>query len=232
MQLFTRGWQNPKTAKSLSVGYDTLILHLAPARLSGYEVCSSRSPGCTIGCLNTSGHGKTNVVQQARINRTLLFFNNRTEFKNQAYSEINSFLRRCVKHSMQPAIRLNGTSDLVWETLWPEIFSDFSGVQFYDYTKYFKRCLPSYKLPENYHLTFSRSEKNEQQCELVLENGACNVVVVFKNKNFPDSYKSYPTYSADETDLRFLDPKGGHVGCLYAKGKAKHDTTGFVLQAT
>jgi hypothetical protein len=34
-------------------------------------------------------------------------------------------------------------------------------------------------------------------------------------------------FNGDESDLRFLDPQGVIVG-LYAKGKAKKDTSGFV----
>jgi hypothetical protein len=62
------------------------------------------------------------------------------------------------------------------------------------------------------------------------------VVAVFSGKNYPNSWFDKPTYSADDTDLRFLDPglnkfkAGGMVGCLYAKGKAKKDTSGFVIQ--
>jgi hypothetical protein len=32
----------------------------------------------------------------------------------------------------------------------------------------------------------------------------------------------------DKDDLRFLDPQG-MAGALYAKGQAKQDTTGFVV---
>jgi hypothetical protein len=35
--------------------------------------------------------------------------------------------------------------------------------------------------------------------------------------------------SADETDLRFLDPKGIMLG-LKAKGRAKKDLSGFVIR--
>jgi hypothetical protein len=38
-------------------------------------------------------------------------------------------------------------------------------------------------------------------------------------------------FNGDDSDLRFLDPKGVIVG-LYAKGKAKKDTTGFVKYPT
>jgi hypothetical protein len=39
----------------------------------------------------------------------------------------------------------------------------------------------------------------------------------------------FPVYNADHTDLRFLDPVG--VQGLYAKGKAKRDDSGFVVDA-
>ena len=80
--------------------------------------------------------------------------------------------------------------------------------------------------PRNYHLTFSRSETNEQQCNEILSLGG-NIVVVFRDKNFPLDFHGYPCYNADTTDLRFLDPPG--VGALYAKGRGRRDTSGFVV---
>jgi hypothetical protein len=82
------------------------------------------------------------------------------------------------------------------------------------------------KLPSNYRLTFSRSETNETQCLEVLSRGG-NVAVVFRNE-LPTHWKGFPVINGDENDLRFLDPKGVVVG-LKAKGKAKTDTTGFVV---
>jgi len=43
----------------------------------------------------------------------------------------------------------------------------------------------------------------------------------------PETYNGLPVFNGDESDLRFLDPQGVIVG-LYAKGKAKKDTSGFV----
>jgi hypothetical protein len=57
-----------------------------------------------------------------------------------------------------------------------------------------------------------------------------NVAVVFgvpKSKPLPVGYLGRPVFNGDDSDLRFLDPRGVVVG-LYAKGKAKKDTTGFV----
>jgi hypothetical protein len=62
---------------------------------------------------------------------------------------------------------------------------------------------------------------------LALSNGM-NVAAVFHK--VPETYLGRTVINGDETDLRFLDPKGVIVG-LKAKGKAKKDTTGFVVSA-
>ena len=51
--------------------------------------------------------------------------------------------------------------------------------------------------------------------------------MVFRNE-LPTHWNGFPVINGDENDLRFLDPKGVVVG-LKAKGKAKTDTTGFVV---
>jgi hypothetical protein len=81
------------------------------------------------------------------------------------------------------------------------------------------------KFPANYHLTFSRSEKNQEEALQVLGRGG-NVSVVFREP--PVSWRGFPVASGDETDLRFLDTPG-RVIALTAKGKAKGDSSGFVL---
>ena len=82
-------------------------------------------------------------------------------------------------------------------------------------------------LPKNYNLTFSRSETNENDCISILKRGG-NVAVVFRGKALPTHWQGFPVINGDENDLRFLDPKGVVVG-LSAKGKAKTDTSGFVV---
>lgn len=203
-------------------------MYLSPYTVSGHNVCASASKGCIAGCLNTSGRGRMNSVQQARLNRTKLFFEDRKSFEEQLFSEVSAFKTKCNKLGLKPAVRLNGTSDLMWESMLPSIFTTFGDIQFYDYTKHFKRMLKYIKgeLPKNYHLTFSRSETNQSQCETVLECGG-SVAVVFKSKQLPEYYVGYKVHNADETDLRFLDKPG--VQGLYAKGKAKRDTSGFVV---
>jgi len=243
MKLLSTG--NPKVLKGMSQGYNTYILHLAPANLSGYETCAKRTLGCTEACLNLAGRGgmfkrgeNTNVIQQARIRKTKMFFENRVEFMTTLVKDIELGIKQSKKMELVPVFRLNGTSDLSWEKyevvrngkLFRNIFTAFPEVQFYDYTKVLGRKVKEYS---NYQLTFSAADGNDSDVLKALNEGL-NVAVVFgikKTLPMPVDYLNRPVFNGDESDLRFLDPKGVIVG-LYAKGKAKKDTTGFVKYPT
>ena len=261
-ELLTPDGYNPKTKRGRARGYSTAILHFAPGHRSGYEVCGGlndgskdhgRSAGCTFGCLNTAGHGgilldadDLNAVQRARIARTRMMFLDRFAFNALLVANTESHIRRARKHGLTPVERPNGTSDLPWEWLrlndGRTLLETFSDVQFYDYTKSARRALAFARgqMPGNYHLTFSRSEVNDADCERVLAAGG-NVAVVMKicdcrracHHEIPAglTYMGYPVINGDADDLRFLDPAGVVVG-LKAKGRAKSDTTGFVVDMT
>ena len=225
MKLLSTG--NPKLLKGEKKGYMSFVLHLAPATLSGKETCPKRTAGCTAACLNTAGRGgmfkkgeSTNAIQQARIRKTKMFFEQREEFLKQHEADIRLGIKQAEKKGMIPAFRLNGTSDLSWEKY--GIIEKFPTVQFYDYTKVNNRKVSHLS---NYHLTFSKADGNDIDARLAASNGM-NVAVVFKD--VPDNYMGRTVINGDETDLRFLDPKGVIVG-LKAKGKAKKDTSGFVV---
>jgi hypothetical protein len=235
--LLTSG--NQKILKGEKLGYITKGIHLAPANLAGYEVCQWRSKGCTASCLNTAGRGQMNSVQQSRIAKTKLFFEQKMDFFTKLSKEITSTIKSSIKKEMQAVFRLNLTSDISWESEINEdgvtIFEKFGKTQFYDYTKSFKRMsnflgkpfIKGEKFPSNYHLTFSRSENNDKKCEMVLLMGG-NVAVVFRNQ-LPKTWKGFEVVNGDETDLRFLDKRGVVVG-LIEKGMAKKDATGFVQE--
>ena len=235
MKLLTVG--NTKTMKGEAFGYQTFILHLAPANLSGYETCPKRTEGCTAACLNTAGRGGmfkpggTNTIQEARKRRTRLFFEDRIEFFDQLIDDIFSAIRQAKKKNLIPVFRLNGTSDIAFEKYdvtadGKNIFEMFPDVQFYDYTKILGRKVKEIK---NYHLTFSAADGNDTDVLKAIAQGY-NVATVFglkKTEPMPATYNGRPVFNGDDSDLRFLDPKGVIVG-LYAKGRAKKDTTGFV----
>jgi hypothetical protein len=225
---------NPKIQKGTKLGYLSFILHLAPADLSGKEVCAKRTAGCTAACLNTAGRGgmfkkgeSTNVIQQARIRKTKMFFEARQEFLNALVVDIHRAKAQAKRLGLTPVFRLNGTSDLSWEKYevvnGMNIFQLFPDVQFYDYTKIRGRKVSH--IP-NYHLTFSRADGNEMDARLAASAGM-NVAVVFA-KDLPETYMGRKVVNGDETDLRFLDEKNVIVG-LKAKGRAKKDTSGFVV---
>ncbi len=218
------GISNTKTLKGESLGYRTYIMHLAPGMLSGFQVCASASSGCLKACLNLSGMGKFSNVQDARIAKTKLFFEDRGAFLDKLVKEIQAAVKSSKKAGLIPVFRLNGTSDIRWENIpvrgYRNLFQLFPDIQFYDYTKHSNRK----NIPDNYHLTFSRSETNEDQILTVTYNTA----VVFES--LPTTYLGLPVVDGTETDLRFLDPQGVIVG-LVANGEGKKDTSGFVVRA-
>lgn len=224
---------NPKIQKGTKEGYLSFILHLAPADLSGREVCAKRTAGCTAACLNTAGRGgmfrkgeNTNVIQRARIRKTKYFFEDRAGFMEDLVTDIMRAVNYARRKGLKPVFRLNGTSDLAWEKYATplgakNIFEQFPTLQFYDYTKILGRKT---KDIDNYHLTFSAADGNDSDVARAIEQGM-NVAVVFDK--LPETYMGKTVFNADDTDLRFLDPKGVVLG-LKAKGRAKKDTSGFV----
>jgi hypothetical protein len=218
---------NAKTVKGQSKGFMTGILYLAPGKLSGLvNVCPHASAACDALCLYYAGRGAFNSVQKARTAKTVFYVKDRETFLATLKENVASVIRKAKAKRMVPVIRLNGTSDIGWERY--TVIQAFKTTRFYDYTKSFQRMTAFLdgKLPSNYSLTFSRSETNETQCLEVLKRGG-NVAVVFR-KELPKTWQGFPVINGDENDLRFLDPKGVVVG-LKAKGKAKSDTTGFVV---
>ena len=270
---------NPKTIKGQKRGYMTAVLYLAPFKAAGINVCPmAELAACIAGCLNTAGRGgiakdsarfnphgielPDNAIQRARIARTRLYADDRSAFMAQLVREIEAFQRKADKKGLIPAVRLNGTSDIQFETGHPvnrlnpgaaklirrssgatlkrhgailaqsfkSIFEAFPELQFYDYTKIPKRF--GRKLPANYHLSLSYSEASPRYAELCLmarATFAAPLVIVTRDGSTPDwNFEGAPIVNGDETDLRFTDPAGAIV-ILKAKGSAKKDTSGFVI---
>ena len=219
-----------KTTKGTILGYLTGILYLAPGDISGHEVCAWRNAGCTAACLYTAGRGAFSNVKQSRIRKTRWFFADREAFYVALRSDIEQLIQDAEKMGLIPCVRLNGTSDIVWEYGKSSIIRAFPNEQFYDYTKSVHRAvqsLTSELWPSNYHLTFSYSGTNFADCIKVLRLGG-NVSVVFDGVK-PKAWGGAPVIDGDLHDLRFTDPSGTVVG-LKAKGEAKKDTSGFVVR--
>ena len=221
---------NYKTIKSEKVGVLTGIIYMSPYNLSGKNVCPGASAGCAAACLNTAGRGAMNVVQAARLKKTQRFFQDRQQFLWDLVNEISALRRKAKAKGMKAAVRLNGTSDLPYERYkvrdtGKNIMELFPAVQFYDYTKLENRIVGQ-QLPDNYHLTFSRAEDNDHKLAAVLEH--TSAAVVFSGE-LPETWRGYPVIDGDEHDARVPDAGAGVIIGLTAKGKAKHDTSGFVV---
>ncbi|MER9605378.1 hypothetical protein [Mesorhizobium sp. M0243] len=263
-----RSGGNAKTIKGDKFGeYETAIMYLAPAAQSllGNVCPMAATAGCEMGCLSKAGRaGMFNSIVEARIAKTRRYFRDRRQFMADLVKDIEAFVRYCQRKGVKPAVRLNGTSDIQWEVAHPcyrrietsdpaqlnpacflSIFHAFPEVQFYDYTKVYKRAYR--KLPANYSLTLSYSEANPAYRDAVLLaalDTETNIAVVYRSKHVRDAVAgcgkvdsfghssgerlAREVIDGDETDMRFTDPRGVIVG-LYAKGPAKKDTSGFVV---
>jgi hypothetical protein len=240
---------NPKTAKGQGLGYLTFILHLMPSDLSGYQVCP-KAGECKRLCLAFAGRGglmrgvaqltfehvkagRMNQVTACRIRRTRLYFEARPLFLAILMVDILRALKVAYDHGLIPVIRPNGTSDIMWERVRVSgkrtMFDLFPRTQFYDYTKLTNRR----DLPANYHLTFSLAENNEPDAVDMLERGM-NVATVFRSaqrvgRAIAEGFLGRTVINGDSHDLRFIDPVGGNIVALYAKGRrARQDQSGFV----
>lgn len=244
-KLLTDDRGQAKLAKGRAAGWYNVGLSLAPYKTSGIaNLCPHATAGCAALCLTYAGRGAMNNVQGARIRKTAFFFENRELFMRQLKRDLTAHQRFCQRERLRPCCRLNVFSDLAWEILHPEIFAEFPETQFYDYTKSYRRMErfllgadcphASGQFPANYHLTFSRSEKNEENCRQVIAMGG-QVAVVFSSADFPAEYLGAEVVDGDEHDMRFLQPDHCVIG-LKAKGLARTQldfglASGFVVDA-
>jgi hypothetical protein len=231
-----------KLKKGAKFNIATYGVYLAPHKLSGHNTCPKASAECILGCLNTSGRvrmDKHNRILSARINRTNMFYSDRQGFMNQLDHEIRLAKNRAHRTGMKFAVRLNATSDLSPETFvlgGRNLLDIHSNIRFYDYTKVPNRLrlLDKYK---NYHLTFSFSGHNWDECVDALRDGV-SVAVVFDVKRgqpLPKTFRGYRVIDGDITDYRPSDPKGVIVGLRWKRirNKLHNDTirqSKFVIQ--
>jgi len=217
-----------KTIKGLKYEVLTGILYLIPSDGSGFNLCPMATIAkCKGPCLNTAGRGAMGSVQMSRLRKTLFYLQYPEEFEALLIKDIRRVVRMALRKHFVPAIRLNGTSDIRWEREFPGIFELFSDVSFYDYTKLYNRNV--HNIP-NYDLTFSYSGVPAflPYVDKAIAKGM-RMAVVFKHKDkIPNTFVGMTCVDGDDSDIRFNDPHGVVVA-LYAKGKARHDTSGFVV---
>jgi hypothetical protein len=184
-----------------------------------------------------------NTIQSARIRRTRELFADQAGFMARLVADLEKLVAHARKVDGVPAFRPNGTSDLDWSVIpcvrngrqFANMFDAFPEIRFWDYTKIRSRIGQYFAgaLPDNYAVTFSRSETLANKVAAMdALRGGMNVAVVFstkKGERLPDVWNGHVVIDGDVTDFRFTDPKGGYVVGLRSKGKAKRDTSGFVV---
>jgi len=234
------GMVNNSTKHEKAFKYDELVytLYLAPAKSSGYEVCPMRTEFCTKLCLNESGRNKMdtkkNTINNSRIKKTKMFFEDREFFVRWMIDEIKNSKKKSKLLGYSFSVRLNNTSDISPEMFWikqddgttKNILQLFPDVQFYDYTKVPSRINLTKKY-KNYDLTFSYSGHNLNECHTMLNNNI-RVAVVF-NK-VPTEFWNRKVIDGDLYDMRYKDKKNVIVGLKYKRVRNKLTKNKFVIQ--
>ena len=245
-------FSNPKTLKGETLGVLTGVVHLLPANeYDRLRVAQGLAPlrvnlcpyagACKHTCLNTAGRGGLsmrsyaagpyrNNVEFGRYRRTELYHADRPEFVRRLLSDLRRLAAAAAEHGLQPAARLNGTSDIDWATEAPEVLAAAAalGIRLYDYTKRPVRFVPGAAVFHVYSLDVGAAR--ERHAIEYLRSGG-NVAIVFdtpKGQPLPATWRGFPVFDADVTDVRYRDP-AGHVSGLRAKGHAKQDRSGFVV---
>jgi hypothetical protein len=255
MRVITEAASNAKTRKALGeMGITAGILHLSPSdfAMPGKSVCPWASKACagkwvvqpdgTLEreegfCLTFSGHGQykgavtplgmeKHHIHRARNRKTRRFFNDRAAFLVDLHADCRTIERRGLKHGLEPAARLNGTSDIPWESMVD--MGATPALNFYDYTKGYKRYCTflAGDMPVNYHLTFSASEDTPDDMLVGILNAGGNVAMLFAHE-LPVEWMGFPVVDATAHDFRYRDPRGAVAGLL-PKARAKGDTSGFL----
>lgn len=234
------GAVNNSTKHEKAYDYNELVytLYLAPAKMSGYEVCPMRSKECTNLCLNKSGKNIGDMfdgrIDKSRIKKTKLFFEHREFFVRWVIDEITSAKLKAESWGYGFSVRLNNTSDINPESFYIDdngkkrnLLQIFPDVQFYDYTKVPKR-LEVVKKYKNYDLTFSFSGTNYDDCITMLNNKV-RVAVVFKE--LPTKFWGKKVVDGDKYDMRYKDKKNVIVGLKFKTVKNRLTKTNkFVIQ--
>lgn len=229
INLLSQGNTNSKTAKN---SLKTFILYLSPYNLNskGVNICPKASKGCAAACLYSAGRGAFSNVQKARQNKTEYYLRDKKGFMLNLSNQIMKEYSKAKKGNYKIAFRLNGTSDIDFVYLLQKYSNlDISTLKdyavFYDYTKILGKAKKYLKHP-NYTVTFSRAEDNHKETEEAIKLGV-NVAAVFSG-DLPQRYKGAKVLDGDASDLVMLYNKGIVLG-LKAKGKAKKDNSGFVI---
>lgn len=216
---------NAKLDKANS-NYINLGIALLPEKTSGYGNVCPFAGDCVKTCIAFSGMNRFPTAIESKRMRTKLFFENFELFKVMLVAELITYREKAKKEKKKLAIRLNMYSDIFWEVKFPELFTMFPEVQFYDYTKAPLKARPVKSIPKNYNLTYSFNEKTTtKDYDLKIRN----MSIVFKDKKLPKKYFGIKVIDGDKHDLRFLDKKNVIVGLTAKNGLLNNKESRFAV---
>lgn len=219
---------NDKTPKGEGLGWLTAMLYLAPHTLGGPKtLCPHSTEGCRAACLYAAGRGSFQKTKTARLRRTALWHADRRAFMARLVDDLIYMTDRAEAEGMRVAVRLNGTSDILWERepvgqLEHTLLTLFPQVQFYDYTR---TPIEHRRLAPNYRLTYSLADDPLERAVAYLRAGqSVAAVVPEEEKAAHESWfvlrdQMVTVIDGDLHDLRFLDPDPALV-LLRPKGAA------------
>ena len=247
-----------KTMKSKKEGLDTRVMYGSPHVESGWLTCPDASGlskvdgvvtvtpgvGCAGSCLIGSGQMVYDQSRRSRILKTAVI---------KLYPEVARVLldREIKKHhrsvmrrneredtDVHTGIRLNGTTDINWTLVFPELFTQNPDVQFYDYTKAPIRARRKALTVPNYHLTYSLVSSDPAHVKRAADymRAGINVAAVILNRAQVDrmldagSWLDRPVIDGDKSDARPFDPASGAWVLLYANGRFNPED-GFIIDA-
>ena len=197
--------------------YRAIGLALAPANFSGRELCPWRTSGCSAACNGFwSGMNVTSSTRAALIGRALLWHGHRELFREKLLKELRNFRALCCRSGVIPAVRLNVSSDIVWERQFPELFTEFPDIRYYDYTKALPRHRPT--LPKNYQISHSFGERTTTADIADIVASGRNVVIAFDSAYAPQRQ----LWGALPSAVQFSDDNGRHLKLQVVNGD-RHD---------
>jgi hypothetical protein len=197
-------------------------LSLSPERVSGViNLCTHSTKGCRDLCINVSGNGYYPKIQASRILKTKFFVEHPEMFLTLLHGEIKDAKALADDKDVKLAVRLNVFSDIPWERATPWLFTSNPDVVFYDYTKDDSRV----DLPDNYSLTYSASERmnDDKIASHLKERRNVAIVADLIDGSVPDVWNDFPVINGDLTDYRPSDELGSIV-FLKPKGRARSAT--------
>lgn len=218
-----------KLDKSMARGWKTVGLNLAPDKEASIVLgdqtlptMCAKSGTCASVCLVKTGMNKFPKHAKVRALKTKEWVKDPNGFLSKVSKEIQAAKQSAQKAGHKLAVRPNLLSDQ------PKLAHGLAklhpDVQFYDYTKLPR---PRQRVLDNYHLTYSFSEKTTGQDLAHCLAFGINIAVVTnikKGKPLPSKMKVMGQWlkvvDGDKDDLRFLDSEGVIVALRW-KGSNK-----------